>query len=100
MIKIKENETYIELELYDDDRKIGNAEVDITNKMISRLNIYEPYRNIGYGSNVVEMLNKTYGCDCLWVEAKNEHAIHVYEKNGYKIVKPTMYLMERNEDQP
>lgn len=26
-----------------------------------------------------------YGCDCLWVNADNERAIHVYEKNGYKV---------------
>ena len=50
MIEIKENELYQELELYaidmfDGDRKkIGEAEVDLKGKMISRLNIYKPYQ--------------------------------------------------------
>lgn len=99
MISIKENEVYQELELFVNKQKIGNAEVDIKNKMISRLNILEPYRNLGYGSEVVKLLNEKYGCDCLWVEATNDCAIHVYEKQGYTIVKPTMYLMERKGDE-
>lgn len=94
MIKIRENELYQEVSLFVDDVHIGEAEVDIKGKMISRLNIYEPYRDRGYGTEVVKMLTEKYGCECLWVEAKNERAIHVYEKCGFKKVKPTMYLME------
>lgn len=94
MIKIRENELYQEVSLFVDDVHIGEAEVDIKGKMISRLNIYEPYRDRGYGTEVVKMLTEKYGCECLWVETKNERAIHVYEKCGFKKVKPTMYLME------
>lgn len=91
----KENELYREIELFnDDDKKIGEAEIDIKGKMISRLCIYEPYQNIGYGTEIVKMLIKDYGCNCLWVNADNERAIHVYEKCGFKKVKPTMWLME------
>ena len=97
MIEIKENELYQELHLYDDDVKIGEAEIDIKGKMLSRLVIFEPYQNKGYGTKIVRILTKKYGLNCLWVNADNKRAIHVYEKNGYKIQKPTMYLMEIEE---
>ena len=94
----KANEMYRELELFDGATKIGEAEVDLNGKMISRLNIYEPYQNQGYGTKIVEVLIRDYGCNCLWVNADNSRAIHVYEKCGFKKVKPTMYLMELQED--
>ena len=97
MIEIKENELYQELHLYDNGVKIGEAEIDIKGKMLSRLNISEPYQNKGYGTKIVRILTKQYGLNCLWVNADNERAIRVYEKNGYKIQKPTMYLMEIKE---
>lgn len=96
-LNYKANEMYRELELFDGDEKIGQAEVDINGKMLSRLNIYEPYQNKGYGTKVVEMLIRDYGIDCLWVNADNERAIHVYEKCGFQKTKPTMYLMEIKE---
>lgn len=91
----KKNEMYRELELFDGDTKIGEAEVEITGKMLSRLNIYEPYQGKGYGTQIVQMLIRDYGIDCLWVNADNNRAIHVYEKCGFRKTKPTMYLMER-----
>lgn len=90
----KPGEIYHELELFVGDSKIGEAEVEIKGKMISRLTIYEPYQGQGYGTAVVKMLMEEYGCDCLWVNADNERAIHVYEKLGFRKVRPTMYLME------
>ena len=95
MIELKENELYQEIEIFVDGEKIGIAEVDLKNKMLSRLNIMEPYQNKGHGTEIVRMLNEKYGCDCLWVNVDNERAIHVYEKQGYKISNPAMYLMER-----
>ena len=94
MIRLTENELYREIELFDEATKIGEAEVDLEGKMISRLNIYEPYQDKGYGTKIVQMLKEKYDVDCLWVEAKNDRAIHVYEKCGFRKVKPTMYLME------
>lgn len=95
MIEIKENELYQEIELFVNGEKIGEAEVEIKNKMLSRLSIFPPYQNNGYGTEVVKMLNDKYECNCLWVNADNASAIKVYEKNGYIKVQPTMYLMQR-----
>ena len=94
-IAYKQNEMYRELELLDGNVKIGEAEVDIDSKMLSRLTIYEPYQNKGDGTSIVQALIKDYGINCLWVNADNDRAIHVYEKCGLKTIKPTMYLMER-----
>lgn len=98
-MELHANELYQELEIFDGDVKIGEVEVDIKGKMISRLCIYEPYQNKGYGTKVVQTLIKEYGCKCLWVNADNDRAIHVYEKCGFKKIKPTMYLMEIEEEQ-
>lgn len=98
MIDIKANEMYEELELIVDGQKIGEAEVDLKNKMLSRLSIFPPFQDKGYGTEIVRMLTETYGLNNLWVNADNKRAIHVYEKNGYKITKPTMYLMERQHN--
>ena len=95
LITLKENELYQEIELFVDDVKIGEAEVDLKGKMLSRLSIFPPYQNKGYGTEIVKMLNERYGCDCLWVNANNDKAISIYKKNGYKIEEPTMYLMKR-----
>lgn len=43
MLEIKENELYQEVELFADGEKIGEAEVDIKGKMLSRLSIFPPY---------------------------------------------------------
>lgn len=94
-VRLQENELYQEITLHVGDKQIGESEVDLKNKMISRLVIYDPEQNKGYGTEVVRQLIDKYGCDCLWVVADNDKAIHVYEKQGFKKVKPTMYLMER-----
>ena len=98
-MKYRAKELYRELDLYNDDGvKVGEAEVDIGGKMLSRLTIYEPYQDKGYGTETVQKLVKDYCIDCLWVEADNKRAIHVYEKCGFKKTKPTMYLMEREDE--
>ena len=94
MIDLKENELYQEIEIFSDGIKVGEMEVDLKNKMLSRLAIFEPYQNKGIGQQVVALAKEKYGCNCLWVRADNYRAIHVYEKLGFKKVKPTMYLME------
>lgn len=98
MISLKENELYQEIEIFVDDTKIGEAEIEIHEKMLSRLSIFPPYQNKGYGTQVVAMLSEKYGCNNLWVNADNEKAIKCYENNGYKIVKPTMFLMGKEQN--
>lgn len=97
-LRYKENEIYKELELFDGDTKIGEAEVDIKGRMLSRLNIYEPYQNKGYGTKIVKELTDKYNLNILWVNADNDRAIHVYEKYGYKKTRSGMWVMERNEE--
>lgn len=94
MVELKECELYQEIELLVNDEIIGVAEVDIKSKMLSRLVINEPYRNKGYSTQIVKMLKDKYGVNNLWVNADNDRAIHVYEKLGFRKIKPTMYLME------
>ena len=54
----KENELYREIEIFLGDTKVGEAEIDIKNKMLSRLSIYEPYQNKQIGTQVVTDLTK------------------------------------------
>ncbi len=96
MITIKENEIYQEIELFVEDEKIGEAEIELKGKMLSRLSVFPPYQNKGYGTEVVKLLTEKYGCECIWVNADNKRAIHTYEKNGYVVSEPTMFLMKRN----
>lgn len=49
MIELKENELYQEIGIYLGETQIGEMEVDLKGKMLSRLIIYEPYQNKGYG---------------------------------------------------
>jgi GNAT superfamily N-acetyltransferase len=93
-VRIKENELYQEVELFIGNTKVGEAEIDVKGHMLSRFVIYEGYQNKGYGTRILNEIIQKYMITCLWVEATNERAIHVYEKFGLKIVKPTMYLME------
>lgn len=97
MIEIKENELYQEIGLYINGSKVGEAEVEIKSKMLSRLAIYEPYQNKGYGQQIIKLLMDKYDCRNLWVNTENDRAIHVYEKMGFKKVRPTMYLMEKEQ---
>ena len=91
---IKENELYQELELFVDDTKVGEAEVEIKGHMLSRFVIYEPYQNKGYGTKLLYRLIQKYDIDNLWVNADNARAIHLYEKFGFVKTEPTMYKME------
>lgn len=97
-ICMKENELYREIELFDGDVKIGEAEIDLKNHMLSRLNIYEPYQNRGFGTEAVKTLSEKYELTNLWVRSDNARAIHVYEKCGYRLSEAKMYEMVRGEE--
>ena len=95
IITYNKNELYREIELFANGVKIGEAEIEVKGGMLSRLFIYEPYQNKGYGTKVVKMLCDDYGINCLWVKSDNERAIHVYRKCGFHVKKSAMYLMEK-----
>lgn len=97
MLTIKENELYQEIELFVGEEKIGEAEIELKGKMLSRLNIFPSYQNKGYGTEAVRLLSDKYGCEVLWVNADNKKAIHIYEKNGYAVLEPTMFLMKKTD---
>ena len=59
IINLKENELYQEIELFVDGEKIGEAEIEIKGKMLSKLNIFPPYQNKGYGTQIVLIANTT-----------------------------------------
>ena len=90
---INKTETFIEHDIIVDSVTIGTVELCPERMEIARLNIYEPYQNKGYGSEVVKSLVKQ-GYKSLWVRADNARALHVYEKCGFVKKKATMIEME------
>lgn len=94
MLELKEAELYQEVALFAGGVQVGEMEIDLKGKMLSRLSIYEPYQNKGYGTEAVRLARERYGVTCLWVRADNDPAIHVYEKCGFARRGPTMFLME------
>lgn len=95
----EQNELYQEIKIMMDGVQIGEAEIELNDKMLARFVIFEPYQNKGYGKQVIKMFIEKYGINKLWVRTDNERAIHVYESCGFKITKPTMYMMEYQEKQ-
>lgn len=95
-IFLKERELYQEIDIYSDGVKVGEAEVNLNAKMLTRLGIYAPVQNQGIGQEAVRMLCEKYGIKCLWSEAENARAIHVYEKCGFhKSNETVMFRMEK-----
>lgn len=79
---IEKTDTFVENDIVIDGVTVGNVELNPEKHEISRLVIYEPYQNKGYGTRVVKELIKE-GYNSLWVRSDNERAIHVYEKCGF-----------------
>lgn len=90
-MKIEQTETFIENDIVVDGVKVGNVELCPERKEISRLVIYEPYQNQGYGTEVIKAL-VNQGYKSLWVRSDNERAIHVYKKCGF--VKGETHMFE------
>jgi len=82
-MKIEKTETFIEHDIIVEGTKIGTVELCPERMEISRLVIFEPYQNKGYGTEVVKTLVEQ-GYNSLWVHSDNPRAIHVYEKCGFK----------------
>jgi RimJ/RimL family protein N-acetyltransferase len=96
-MKIDRAETYIENDIIVEGVKVGTVELCLERSEISRLVIFEPYQNKGYGTEVVRELVKQ-GYRSLWVRSDNQRAIHVYEKCGFKKSETKMYEMRCDAD--
>ena len=94
---INKTETFIEHEIIVDSITVGTVELCPERMEIASLNIYEPYQNKGYGTEVVKSLVKQ-GYKSLWVRADNARALHVYEKCGFVKKEATMFKMEIKTD--
>lgn len=92
-LDIKGTETFIEHQIIVDDVEVGNVETCPERMEISRLVIYKPYQDFGYGTEVVKRLVKA-GYKSLWVRSDNNRAIHVYEKCGFVKSGETMFEMK------
>lgn len=97
-INITATDTFIENDIWHDGVKIGEVELCPGRQEISRLVIFEPYQNKGYGTEIVRKLVKE-GYKSLWVRSDNKKAIHVYEKNGFKMTEAKMYEMRFDKDE-
>ena len=95
-MQIIKTETFIEHDIIVDDVKVGTVELCPERHEISRLIIFEPYQNKGYGTQVVLELMQS-GYKSLWVRSDNARAIHVYEKCGFKRKETHMFEMEVEE---
>lgn len=83
MVAYRKNELYQEMELFNDDGvKIGEAEVDTKGQMLSRLTIFEPYRNKGYGERAVTELTYMYDLRELWVNQAGKSKMWSMPRTG------------------
>lgn len=90
-MQIQKTETFIEHDIIVDGIQVGTVELCPERMEISRLNIWTPYQNKGYGTEVVKSLVEQ-GYTSLWVRSDNAHALHIYEKCGF--VKGNTYMFE------
>ena len=95
-MKIEKTETFIEHDISVNGTKIGTVELCPERYEITRLIIFEPYQNKGYGTQVVQELIQS-GYKSLWVRSDNPRAIHVYEKCGFKRGNTHMFEMVTNK---
>lgn len=96
-LKLKKTDTFIEHDILVDGTKIGTLELCPERNEISRLVIFEPYQNKGYGTEVIKnLINRGY--KSLWVRSDNKRAIHVYEKCGFKKADTHMFEMRLEDD--
>jgi RimJ/RimL family protein N-acetyltransferase len=96
-MQIEKTETFIEHDITVDGVKVGTVELCPERMEISRLVIFEPYQNRGYGTEVVQTL-VSRGYKSLWVRSDNARALHVYEKCGFKRGAVQMFEMIHEED--
>ena len=85
-----------EIKIFNNNVQIGEAQVNLNDKVLEEFFIYEDYQNVGYGSAALEQILKTYDIKSLEVTGGNERAIHLYEKFGFKQSRIIMIEMRRD----
>jgi len=81
--KLKDVETYQDIDILNGEDKIGKATIFIEQNQLSNFEIYTPYQNKGYGQIALKQLIETYGIKQLYVDMSNERALHIYKKFNF-----------------
>ena len=97
LLKINKTDIFIEHDIEIDGVKIGEVELCPERHEISRLVIFEPYQNKGYGTMTIKDLIQQ-GYSSLWVRSDNKKAIHVYEKCGFAKGETQMFEMNYKQE--
>ena len=90
--ELRAKETFVEYDIVVDGVVVGTAETCVERKEITRLEVFEPYRRKGYGSDAVRQL-VSKGYRSLWVRSDNDPAIKMYSKCDFKKQGETMFEM-------
>ena len=80
---IRETDTYVELEIIEDDVIVGYAEINTTKNILSRFKIYEPFQNKGHGTKALGEILQKYNVEQIECLQNNNRALRVYEKFGF-----------------
>lgn len=79
-MRIEKTETFVKNDIWMDGTKIETVELCPERSKISRLIIFEPYQNKGYGTEVVKELKKQ-GYKTLWVRSDNLRVLSTFTKS-------------------
>lgn len=71
--------------LLDNNQLIGIVQVDMKRKYILALEVFEPYKRKGYGTNLLKIAVNELGAEKLSVNKNNKNAISLYNKNMWEI---------------
>lgn len=96
-VDLAHTETFMEYDITYEGKKVGTVELCPERHEISRLVIFEPYQNNGYGTKTVRQLVER-GYTSLWVRSDNPRAIHVYEKCGFRRGETHMFEMRYEKE--
>lgn len=74
----------VEIQIKDNDRTV--ARCSVTDHCIHDLDVHPDYRRCGYAKRLIDVLERNYDADWLWVKADNMEAVALYNNIGFKIV--------------
>lgn len=74
----------VEISIKDNNRTF--ARCSVTDHCIHDLDVHPDYRRRGYAKRLIDVLERNYDADRLWVKADNVEAVALYNNLGFKIV--------------